>query len=103
AADLLQLRFDREFWCEDLSTYAIALDGQKQQCRVRSSNAGHALLTGIAMPDRARLVARTLTGTPLFSGWGVRTIGAGEARYNPIPYQHRSRWPHGTPALREGP
>ncbi len=102
AADLLQLRFDREFWCEDLSTYAIALDGQKQQCRVRSSNAGHALLTGIALPDRARLVARTLTGTPLFSGWGVRTIGAGEARYNPISYHNGSVWPHDNALISEG-
>jgi glycogen debranching enzyme len=94
AAQALQVRFDREFWCDDLSLYAVALDGAKRQCRVRSSNAGHALLTGIAMPDRARAVAKTLMGNPLFSGWGVRTIGAGEPRYNPISYHNGSVWPH---------
>ena len=30
----------------ELGTYALALDGDKRPCRVRSSNAGHALLTG---------------------------------------------------------
>jgi hypothetical protein len=35
------------------STYAIALDGEKRPCAVRSSNAGHALFTGIAYPERA--------------------------------------------------
>src|SRR5262249_54151673 len=53
-AEALQKKFEEAFWCEDLSTYALALDGQKHRCRVRSSNAGHCLLTGIAAPDRAR-------------------------------------------------
>ena len=42
----LRRRFEEMFWCEDLSTYALALDGAKQPCRVIASNAGHALLTG---------------------------------------------------------
>jgi glycogen debranching enzyme len=94
AAAALQERFEREFWCEELGLYAIALDGAKRQCQVRSSNAGHALMTGIAGPERARTVARTLMGSRLFSGWGVRTVGAGEARYNPISYHNGSVWPH---------
>jgi len=53
-------RFEEQFWCEDLSTYALALDGQKRPCRVRTSNAGHCLYTGIASPERARRVAETL-------------------------------------------
>ena len=35
-------------------TYALALDGAKRPCRVRTSNAGHCLFTGIAEPERAR-------------------------------------------------
>ena len=46
-----------QFWCDDLGTYALALDGKKRPCRVRTSNAGHCLYTGIASPARARRVA----------------------------------------------
>ena len=74
-AETLREKFEAAFWCEDLSTYALALDGAKKPCRVVASNAGHALLTGIADPARARRVAETLLGTACFSGWGVRTAG----------------------------
>jgi glycogen debranching enzyme len=93
-AKRLREKFDAAFWCEDLSTYALALDGAKRQCRVVSSNAGHALLTGIAHPERARRVADTLLGPGCFSGWGVRTVGRSAARYNPISYHNGAVWPH---------
>ena len=82
------------FWCEELSTYALALDGEKRPCRVVGSNAGHALLTGIAAPDRAERVADTLMRVASFSGWGVRTVARTAARYNPISYHNGSVWPH---------
>jgi glycogen debranching enzyme len=94
AADALRERFEAAFWCEDLSTYALALDGDKRPCRVVSSNAGHALLTGIASPERAERVAGTLLGTGCFTGWGVRTVARSAARYNPISYHNGSVWPH---------
>src|SRR5205807_5733837 len=59
-AELLRERFESSFWCEDLSTYALALDGEKRQCRVRASNAGHCLFGGIASDEHARSVAHTL-------------------------------------------
>jgi len=93
-AALLRERFEAAFWCEDLSTYALALDGTKKPCRVVASNAGHALLTGIADPAHARRVAETLLGTGCFSGWGVRTAGVSAARYNPMSYHNGSVWPH---------
>ena len=93
-ADALRERFEAAFWCDDLATYALALDGAKQPCRVTSSNAGHALLTGIAAPERAARVADTLLGTSCFSGWGVRTVARSAARYNPISYHNGSVWPH---------
>jgi glycogen debranching enzyme len=93
-AERLQEHFEAKFWCESLGTYALALDGSKQQCRVRSSNAGHALFAGIASPERARRVAETLMGPRCFSGWGVRTIAEGEARFNPMSYHNGSIWPH---------
>ncbi len=93
-AERLRVAFEAAFWCEELDTYALALDGAKQPCRVRSSNAGHLLLTGIADPSRARRVARGLLGRNFFSGWGIRTIAAGEARFNPMAYHNGSVWPH---------
>jgi glycogen debranching enzyme len=94
SADRLAQRFEEEFWCEEIGLYAIALDGQKKQCRVRSSNAGHLLWTGIARPDRARRVADAMISADFFSGWGVRTIARGEPRYNPMSYHNGSIWPH---------
>ena len=66
----------------------------KRPCEVRASNAGHCLFTGIATPPRARRVAETLMGEAFFTGWGVRTLAAGEVRYNPMSYHNGSIWPH---------
>ena len=67
---------------------------QKRQCRVHSSNAGQLLFTGIVREDRARRVAADLMSRRFFSGWGIRTIAQGEARYNPMSYHNGSIWPH---------
>jgi glycogen debranching enzyme len=93
-AEDLRGRFDAAFWDDELETYALALDGDKRPCRVRSSNAGHAMTTGIALPERADQLVATLMSDASFSGWGVRTVAAGEARYNPISYHNGSIWPH---------
>lgn len=93
-AATLQKRFDAAFWCDDLGTYALALDADKRPCRVRTSNAGHALFAGIAYPERAPTLAATLLGRDSFSGWGIRTLAAGERRYNPMSYHNGSVWPH---------
>jgi glycogen debranching enzyme len=79
---------------EDLRTYALALDGRKQPCAVRASNAGHLLLTGIVSAERAAHVAETLMSETFFSGWGIRTLATTEPRYGPITYHNGSIWPH---------
>jgi glycogen debranching enzyme len=93
-AEILRRSFDEQFFDEELGTYILALDGDKKPCRVRASNAGHALLTGIAYPERAAAVAATLMAGSSFCGWGVRTIPSTEARYNPMSYHNGSVWPH---------
>lgn len=93
-ANLLRQRFEDAFWVEELGTYAFALDGKKRQCRVTVSNTGHCLFTGIVCQERARRVAEGLMDENLFSGWGVRTVGTREARYNPMSYHNGSVWPH---------
>jgi len=98
----LQRRFERAFWCEDLGTYALALDASKAPCRVRTSNAGHCLFTGIASAPHARRVADTLMCDASFSGWGIRTVSAAGARYNPMSYHNGSIWPHDNALIAAG-
>lgn len=101
AADLAR-KFEAAFWCEDLQFYALALDGAKRACKVRTSNAGHALFTGIMRSDRARVVALDLLRPHFLSGWGIRTVAQGEARYNPMSYHNGSVWPHDNAMIAAG-
>jgi glycogen debranching enzyme len=86
--------FATAFWRPEIGTFALALDGNKRPCAVRTSNAGHALFTGIARPEHAVVVAQGLLSPSFFSGWGIRTVARGEARYNPMSYHNGSIWPH---------
>ena len=101
-AETLRRRFEEAFWCDELSTYAVALDGNKQPCRVRTSNAGHCLFAGIATQDHAHRAATTLTDETSFSGWGIRTVASSEARYNPMSYHNGSVWPHDNSLIAAG-
>jgi len=94
-AERLAAQFDAAFWCEDLGTYALALDGRKRPCRVRTSNPAHCLVTGIVPShERARRLIATLMDDTSFAGWGLRTVAATEVRYNPMSYHNGSIWPH---------
>ena len=93
-AEQLREKFEAVYWCEELGTYALALDGDKAPCRVRTSNAGQLLFTGIARPERAARVVQGLFSREFFSGWGVRTVSAREKRFNPTSYHNGSVWPH---------
>ena len=101
-ADTLRTQFERQFWCNDLSTYALALDGVKQPCRVKTSNAGHCLWTGIADPKHGMRTAKTLMREEFFNGWGVRTVAATETRFNPMAYHNGSVWPHDNALIAAG-
>jgi len=92
AADLKR-RFNRDFWVPDGEYFAVALDGDGRQVDSLTSNIGHLLWSGIVEKSKARAVARHLLGPRLFSGWGVRTLAEGEARYNPIGYHVGTVWP----------
>jgi glycogen debranching enzyme len=94
AAEQLKEKFHKAFWCEHIGSYAIALDGKKERCCVRASNAGQCLFTGIAQPEAAVKIKDALMTDAFFSGWGVRTIATSEPRYNPMSYHNGSIWPH---------
>ena len=98
----LRRKFEEAFWCKDLNVYALALDGKKRPCRVRASNAGHCLFSGIAQNDRGRTLAHSLFADDFYGGWGIRTLAKGEARYNPLSYHNGSIWPHDNALIAAG-
>jgi glycogen debranching enzyme len=89
----LKRRFNRDFWVKDGEYFALALDPEGQQVDSLTSNNGHLLWSGIVEKSKAKAVVRHLLGPRLFSGWGVRTLAEGEARYNPIGYHVGTVWP----------
>jgi glycogen debranching enzyme len=101
-AESLKESFGRAFWCEELSTYGMALDGGKNLCRVRGSSAGQCLFTGIASAEAAQRLARTLFSAESFSGWGLRTVATSERRYSPLSYHDGSVWPHDNALIARG-
>jgi glycogen debranching enzyme len=101
-AENLKARFNDAFWCEEIGTYALAIDGHKQACKVRASNVGHCLWSRIVDENRAAQVADVLLSDASFSGWGIRTVAEGESRYNPMAYHNGSIWPHDNAIIAAG-
>jgi glycogen debranching enzyme len=102
AAQALQARFNSAFWCPDIETFAVALDGDKKQICVRTSNPGHCLYTGIAHAERGRQLIAGFGDEHMFSGWGVRTVAESELRFNPMSYHNGAIWPHDNALLAAG-
>jgi glycogen debranching enzyme len=96
AARDLRARVEERYWLDDGEFYAMALDGHKRPVASIASNAGHLLWTGLPTTERARAVAARLLADDVFTGWGLRTLSAKHARYNPLSYQRGSVWPHDT-------
>jgi len=59
-----------------------------------ASNAGHLLAFDLVERSRGEAVARQLESTLFNTGWGVRTLAAGQPRFNPMSYHNGSVWPH---------
>jgi glycogen debranching enzyme len=85
---------EEKYWMEESGFYGIALDGHGELCRVMASNAGHLLAFGLPSRERGEAVVRGLESTLFHTGWGVRTLAAGQARFNPMAYHNGSVWPH---------
>jgi glycogen debranching enzyme len=102
AAQALQARFNSAFWCPDIETFALGLDGGKKPICVRTSNPGHGLFTGIAHAERGRQLVAGFGDEHMFSGWGVRTVAESELRFNPMSYHNGAVWPHDNALLAAG-
>ncbi len=94
AAAELNRRFQDAFWLPEEGFYALALDGDKQPVRTLTSNMGHLLWSGLVPDDHVDRVVGHLMGDAMFSGWGIRTLAAGQAAYSPMEYHNGTVWPH---------
>ncbi|MCX5048003.1 MULTISPECIES: glycogen debranching N-terminal domain-containing protein [unclassified Streptomyces] len=94
AAGDLRDRFQRDFWMRECSFPALALDGDGKQVDALASDAGHLLWSGLLDKEYGEVVGRRLLEPDFFSGWGVRTLAAGQAAYHPLSYHRGSVWPH---------
>jgi glycogen debranching enzyme len=102
AAARLKRAFNQAFWLPDKGWYAVALDRDKRPVDALTSNIGHCLWTGIADRDKAAAVAAHLMSQDMFSGWGIRTLAASMAAYNPMSYHNGSVWPHDNALCADG-
>lgn len=93
-AGKLQASFLSRFWWEDEHVFYMALDGSKQPCAIVTSNAGQCLWSGIVPDILAKKIITRLMRDDMYSGWGIRTLSAHAARYNPMSYHNGSIWPH---------
>jgi len=101
-AQALRQGFQSKFWSEQLGLYVLALDGRGERCEVASSNAGHTMWSGIAAPEHAERMAERYLEADFYSGWGIRTVAHGQARYNPMSYHNGSIWPHDNALIAAG-
>jgi glycogen debranching enzyme len=91
AADL-KARFNRDWWIDEHQFFALALDPDKRPVTAVTSNVGHCLATGIIAAEHLPAVVGRLFAPDLFSGWGIRTLSAAHAFYNPVSYHRGSVW-----------
>jgi glycogen debranching enzyme len=95
-------RFEKAFWMPKLGFYAMALDRDKRQTQVISSNAGQLLFTRMLPQERAKTITQRFMRDDLFSGWGFRTISRDERIFNPLSYHRGSVWPHDNSLIAHG-
>jgi glycogen debranching enzyme len=96
SAEAVRETVERLFWMPQRQAYGIALDGEGRLCETVTSNTGHLLFSRLPSPARAAGVIGTLLDHRIRSGWGLRTLATGEARFNPMSYHNGSVWPHDT-------
>ncbi|HET6952805.1 MAG TPA: glycogen debranching N-terminal domain-containing protein [Acidimicrobiales bacterium] len=90
----LKAAFNRDFWLDDAGWFALALDGDKVPVPSLASNVGHCLWTGIVDEDKAAVLVKHLLTDDMFSGWGIRTLAASAAGYDPVGRHTGTVWPH---------
>ncbi|OAQ20243.1 amylo-alpha-1,6-glucosidase [Thermosulfurimonas dismutans] len=101
-AETMRNRIKERFWDEDSGFLALALDGRKAPCWVKTSNPGHLFFAEALREEEAQRLVEGLFAPDMFSGWGIRTVSRKEVLYNPVSYHNGSVWPHDNALIAEG-
>src|SRR5262249_20805423 len=101
-AEALKRRIEREFFVAETGYWALALDGEGRQVPTITSNPGHLMFVDALAQERAGRLCDLLLSDGMFNGWGVRTLGRGQAVFNPLSYHNGSVWPHDNAILALG-
>ena len=101
-ASELAKKIEKAFWMPNEGFYAMALDADKRQLQVISSNPGHLLFTRTVTKERARIVVQRIVQEDMHSGWGIRTLSRNERVFNPLSYHRGSVWPHDSSLIGHG-
>jgi glycogen debranching enzyme len=97
----LRERLER-FWLPERRFYSMGFGADGRPSEALASNQGHLLWALALSQKRAEAVRDALVSDAMFSGWGIRTLGAGEAGYNPVGYHLGTVWPHDTAMIAFG-
>ncbi len=92
SAMALKRRFNRDWWIDDDSTIALALDPEKRKVAAVSSNIGHCIASGIVNDEHLPAAVKRIMAPDMFSGWGIRTLSSHHVAYNPLSYHCGSVW-----------
>ncbi|NJQ00331.1 amylo-alpha-1,6-glucosidase [Streptomyces zingiberis] len=90
----LRERFHEEFWMPGARFPAQAVDSAGRRAEALGSEAGHLLWSGLLDRERGRAVGRRLLEPDFFTGWGIRTLAAGQPAYHPLSYHKGAVRPH---------
>ncbi len=101
-ANQLKRSFNQHFWLPQQHYYALALDQWGHPLDAITSDPGHCLWTAIIDKKHDKNVATRIMQPDIFSGWGIRTLSADEAAYDPFSYHRGSVWPHDTAVAARG-
>lgn len=101
-AQAFKTSFNQKFWMPDLEYCALALNDESEPFRVIASNPGHCLETGLFSENHAQKVMNRLMSADMFNGWGIRTLSANTAAYNPMSYHNGTIWPHDNALIARG-
>ncbi len=101
-AATLKRQFNKLYWIESGSYYALALDSSLRPLDVLTSDTGQCLWSGIVQSSRVPALTHTIMTPELFSGWGIRTLSHDALTYDPYSYHRGSIWPHDTALIAKG-
>jgi glycogen debranching enzyme len=93
-SEILKKRFNEDFWMKKKNYFALALDGEKRQRDVATSNPGHLLFTGIVAQEKVKSLVSRLFQPDLWTPYGIRNHSARDSDFDPYSYHRGSVWPH---------